>query len=92
MKNYARQPKKQQREKREVHKFKIKAGFRDEHHLKPRERGGQSTPSNLLLLDAYRHDAWHLLFGNKTLDEIILLLQEVKYKKQSQRIHVVKRF
>jgi len=67
------------------HKFKSKAGFTTEHHLKPRSRGGESIGSNLLLLDAYRHSAWHLLFNNMTLDEVISLLIKLKHIKESQR-------
>lgn len=72
------------RQKRRIHCFKKRAGFNDKHHLKPREQGGQSIQSNLLTIDVYRHDAIHLIFGNKSLDEIIALLQRVKRAKQSQ--------
>lgn len=72
------------REKRRVHRFKKRAGFKDKHHLKPREQGGQTIDSNLLLIDAYRHDAIHLLFGGKSLDEIIALLQRLQQAKQYQ--------
>lgn len=80
--NYNKCPK---REKHSQHQFKKRAGFKDEHHLKPSERGGESILSNLLILDAYRHDAWHLLFHNLTLDEIINLLIRVKVEKESQK-------
>ena len=76
---------KPKRESRDRHKFKRRAGFKDKHHLKPKSRGGQSISSNLLELDAYRHDAIHLLFGDKTLDEIIELLMRLKHIKESQR-------
>lgn len=67
-----------QRQKMKIHKFEKKAGFCDEHHIRiPSSRGGDKNPSNLLLIDAYRHDAWHLLFMNKTLSEVILLLHRV---------------
>ena len=56
------------------HQFKDKAGFTNKHHLKPKSKGGKKCPENLLSIDVYRHQAWHLLFGNKTLDEIIDLL------------------
>ncbi|MEI7688995.1 MAG: hypothetical protein WCI91_02290 [Candidatus Nomurabacteria bacterium] len=60
------------REKREIHEFKKRAGWKDEHHIElPCSRGGSNTESNILVMDAYRHDAWHLLFYNKTLTEII---------------------
>ena len=76
---------KPKRENRKRHQFKKRAGFNDKHHLKPSSRGGQTIGSNLIQLDAYRHDSWHLLFGNKTLDEIIELLVRLKHIKESQR-------
>lgn len=77
--------KKNKMQKMEVHQFKKKAGFLTEHHLKPRSRGGESIGSNLVKLDAYRHSAWHLLFSNLTIDEVITLLQKLKHIKESQR-------
>lgn len=71
----------------EVHKFKKKLGVLTKHHLLARSRGGESIMSNLFRLDSYKHLAWHLLFGNKTLDEIIKLLQRVKHLKESQRFY-----
>lgn len=79
--------KKIQRQKREVHKFKKKAGFLDKHHLRNCSRGGATVKTNLFLLDAYRHDAWHLLFGNKTINEIISLLLRVQQIKTGQRLN-----
>lgn len=69
-----------QRTKRREHQFKERAGFSDWHHLKPCRRGGESISSNLLRMDAYRHDAWHLFFRNMTLDEIINLLSRISFK------------
>lgn len=50
---------------------------RNKHHLTPRRRGGDNEPENILLLGAFRHMAWHILFGQKTLEEVIRLLQRV---------------
>ena len=55
-----------------------RCGEKNLHHLCPRSRGGSSLESNLLLIDKSKHNAWHLLFGTLTLDEIISLLQKVK--------------
>lgn len=77
---------KHNRERFREHHFARKAGFCDKHHLRPGSRGGQSIGSNLFLLDAYKHSAWHLLFKNLTLEEIILLLQRVKRIKDSQKM------
>lgn len=76
-----------QRQLFKKHQFKKRAGFTDDHHLRPSSRGGQSIHSNLLRIDAYRHDAIHLLFGNHTLDEIIEILLRLRRIKNSQRIH-----
>ena len=63
-----------------------RAGLMSEHHLKPRSRGGSSIQSNLLRMDLRRHEAWHLLFSNLTLLEIILLLGRVyKIKKEQAK-------
>lgn len=58
---------------------------RNRHHLRPKSRGGLSIESNLLLMDISRHNAWHKLFGNLTLGEVIELLQRVKRAKERQR-------
>ena len=60
-------------------------GLTNRHHLTPRSRGGKSTESNLLEMDYSRHCAWHLLFKNLTLDEIIALLLRVKQMKIRRR-------
>lgn len=74
MKN--RKKKSRSRKRQDVHQFLKRAGWKDGHHiLIP---GGETISSNLFLFDVYRHDAWHLLFGNKKLDEIISLLWEMK--------------
>ena len=68
------------REKKKIHKFQRRAGFTDKHHLRP---GKETIPSNLLEMDAYRHDAWHFFFGHLTLNEIIYLLRCLKRAKKS---------
>lgn len=75
---------KHNREKYREHHFNHKAGFTDMHHLRPTSRGGSSLGSNLFRMDAYKHSAWHLLFQNLTLEEVISLLQRVKEIKDKQ--------
>ena len=71
------------REKRDVHEFKNRAGWSDGHHIDiPSSRGGDTLPHNILIMDAYRHDAWHLLFSNKTLKEIINTFYTVRSIKE----------
>ena len=81
---------KKKREHRDKHQFKRKAGWTDKHHIFNASRGGKynKKPYNMLLMDAYRHDALHLLFGNKTLEEIIEFLQRLLSAKNSQRLNV----
>ncbi len=62
-----------------------KRGKKNRHHLKPKSRGGQNIPSNILNIEMKRHNAWHILWGNRTLDEVIALLQRLKQIKESIR-------
>jgi hypothetical protein len=62
-----------------------RSGKFNRHHLKPRSRGGDSLESNLLTMDTNRHDAWHLLFSNLTITEIIELLERVAKMKRRQK-------
>lgn len=57
---------------------------RNKHHLIPKSRGGQKLTSNLLLIDMEKHCAWHKLWGNRTLDEVIELLLRVRLAKKHQ--------
>lgn len=61
-----------------------RSGVFNEHHIQNKCRGGQSIQSNLLRLDTRRHDAFHLLFGNLDLDEVIEVLVRVRDIKKSQ--------
>ena len=60
------------------------------HHLTPRSRGGQTLPSNILRIKIVRHCAWHQLWQNRTLKEIIKLLliirQEDRFRTSPQWI------
>lgn len=66
-------------------RFKGKHG-RNKHHLTPRSRGGMDTDWNLLLIKIERHNEWHKIFGNLTLDEIIALLERLRRFKNRQRL------
>lgn len=68
--------------------------FRTKHHLTPRERykdgirtpWGQDSDANILALWNEHHIAWHQLFKNRTLEEIIAVLTRVaqaKHRRQS---------
>jgi hypothetical protein len=61
-----------------------RAGEMNRHHLRPRSRGGDSLESNLLVMDIERHNAWHFLFQNQTLDEIIEALERLRSMKRSK--------
>jgi hypothetical protein len=58
---------------------------RNHHHLKPKARGGKSNPNNLLLIKIERHRCWHEIFGNRTLHEVIKLLERIEEAKRRQR-------
>lgn len=62
----------------------VRTGCFNKHHLTPKSVGGQSIESNLLRMDISRHNAWHLLFNNLTLTEIIALLKRVYEVKERQ--------
>lgn len=66
------------------HKFLKRAGKKNTHHLTPKSRGGRKSKYNELELDIYRHNAWHLLFHNLTLREVIELLERLEQIKASQ--------
>ncbi len=48
----------------------------DHHHIVPRSRDKKKVkdPHNIVKVERHRHECYHLLFGNKTPDEIIRML------------------
>lgn len=54
-----------------------RSGWSNKHHLRAKSLGGTDDLSNLIRLDDMRHAAWHLLWGNKTIGEIIAILKRV---------------
>jgi hypothetical protein len=48
------------------------------HHLVNRCNGGKTRPDNILNLWRPRHEAWHTLFNNMDLDQIINCLIRLK--------------
>ena len=64
--------------------------FKTKHHLIPKERIKDETLKynfsdyaypRVLRLWRSKHNWWHLLFGNLTLEEIILVLQRIERMK-----------
>jgi hypothetical protein len=53
------------------------------HHILPVSRRGSNEPSNIWFLPREKHDAWHLLFGLRTIDEVIGFLKEVGQRRQA---------
>ena len=51
--------------------------MRNKHHILPRSREGGNERENIVLLRIERHESWHLLFGDKTIEEVIGLLLRV---------------
>jgi len=70
------------RAKKKKHEFVRRAGCTDGHHIISSTKGGETLSSNLLQIDVYRHDAWHLLFQHKTIDEIVKFLSQFKNKNE----------
>jgi hypothetical protein len=56
------------------------------HHILPQSRGGGGTPDNIWMLPRYKHDAWHSLFGLRTIDEAIGFLKELKQRKKGEEM------
>ena len=49
-----------------------------DHHLIPASRGGTGPNRRILAIHAEQHEAWHTLFGNATLDEIVAELASIQ--------------
>lgn len=71
---------------RKYNRWRKHLARRNYHHfLRPRSRGGKETVNNMLLIDIEKHEAWHRLWGNRTADEILALLERVVRAKEHQR-------
>ena len=44
---------------------------KNRHHVRPSSRGGSWHPSNIIRKEVREHAAYHELFGNMTVEEII---------------------
>jgi|ERR1044071_288763 hypothetical protein len=51
--------------------------MRNRHHILPRSRDGGNERENIILLRVERHESWHLLFSDRTIEEVIELLIRV---------------
>lgn len=47
------------------------------HHRKPRSKGGTDHPSNISHVKRKFHEAWHLMFADKSPLEIAELINEI---------------
>ena len=47
------------------------------HHRLPQSKGGTDLPTNISMVPESQHCAWHTLFGNKSVEEIVELLNDV---------------
>ena len=59
------------------------------HHVTPVSRGGPKTPENEIELDPKVHNAWHTLFGNLLVEEVITL---IKHRWTTKKGKINKRF
>lgn len=60
------------------HKFQYRSTRTNLHHIKPHCQGGKDNIQNLLTIEIYRHQAFHYIFGLRTLKESAELLLKVK--------------
>ena len=56
----------------------------DHHHLETRANGGGNDRSNLLTIKIEKHKAWHKLFGDLNIDDVIDVLERLKKMKARQ--------
>ena len=54
------------------------------HHWVNKSRGGKTSKKNISWLKVEKHRAWHILFKNLSLDEVIELLTRLRNIKQCQ--------
>ncbi len=76
---------------RKLNRHKKRLAGRNLHHLIPRSRFGDNSKSNLLLISIEKHELWHRLWGNRTAEEILALLERVVRAKQRQGVYDEKR-
>ena len=57
----------------------------NKHHLKNKSQGGGNQDWNLILIDIERHQYWHRVFKNMSLEEVIELLCRLKRMKDFQK-------
>ena len=70
-------------------KARNKHNGRNYHHNLAKSRGGPDAKWNVILLDRKVHRDFHIVFGNRTLSEVIRLLQRLQRAKEHQRIYAV---
>lgn len=56
------------------------------HHLTPRSRGGGNYRQNLLLINIEKHEFWHKMWGNRTVEEVLSLLSRAVRAKRNQGV------
>lgn len=47
------------------------------HHRCPKSRGGSNEPPNTIKVPHKKHEAWHVVFGNKSPEEIVQDLNNI---------------
>lgn len=71
--------------RREDRKWERAYKYNEHHVILAKSLGGSREPYNLITLDVAHHEAWHFLFGNLTLDEIIELLERIRNCQQNRK-------
>lgn len=49
----------------------------NQHHRRPRSKGGDDSPENVIVVNYDKHKAWHLLFGTLHPEMIVTLINEI---------------
>lgn len=76
---------KHNRWRRRIKKSRRRFPGRNRHHLHPKSLGGDNSFNNLLLIDVDKHVKWHALWGNRTAEEVLALLERVVRAKKHQK-------
>jgi len=79
-----RKRRKKTRKTRKNSNYEFRSGWQNRHHILAKCRGGKNVDRNIIHLDANRHAAFHLLFGNRTFREAAALLIRVSNIKEGR--------
>ena len=72
--------------RKRAHQKRETRKFYNRHHRKPKSLGGDGSGENMINVSIVKHQAWHVLFGNSTPEQIVRLLNNVWFDPAYQLI------